>query len=60
MDTLTDIRNQKHRLARYTCQVRRSQAKKAKKLLFKLRSSLRRLDRTQDLIQAQQRKDAHE
>lgn len=60
MDVLTDIRNQRQRLARYACQVRRSQAKKSKKILFNLRASMRRLDRMQDLIQAQQRKQAHE
>jgi hypothetical protein len=60
METLTDIRNQRQRLARYSCQARRSQAKKAKKILFDIRASLRRLDRMQDLIQAQQRKNVHE
>ena len=60
MNALTDIRTQRQRLGRYACQVRRSQAKKAKRLLFNLRGSLRRLDRTRDLLQAQQRQQAHE
>jgi hypothetical protein len=60
MDTLTDIRNQRQHLARYACQVRRSQARRSRKILYQIRVALKRLDRMQDLVQAEKRTPIHE
>ena len=60
MEALTDICTQKQRLARYSRQIRRSHTRSAKKILYNLRATLKRLDRMQNRIQAQQRKHAHE
>lgn len=55
MDILTDICKQRQYLGRSACQARRSQARRSKNILYQIRIALKRLDRMQNLVQAEKR-----
>jgi hypothetical protein len=59
MDVLADLCQQRRRLSQYACQARRSRERRSRKILYRIRIALKRLDRMQDLVQAERRTRIH-